>query len=62
MLFLTLHAQEMKDLMGKGRLLDELWRVAEGKWNYRDYREKVIRWGTVRTPCLPYDLAARLTA
>jgi alpha-glucan,water dikinase len=35
--------QEMKDLMAKGRLIDELWRVAEGKWKYSDYREKVIR-------------------
>lgn len=35
--------QEMKDLMAKGRSLDELWRVAEGKWKYNDYRDKVIR-------------------
>lgn len=34
-------AQEMKDLLAKGRTLDELWRVAEGKWKYPDYREKV---------------------
>ncbi len=35
--------QEMNELISKGRLLDELWRVAEGKWKYSDYRDKVIR-------------------
>jgi alpha-glucan,water dikinase len=29
--------------MQKGRSIDELWRVAEGKWRYDDYRNKVAR-------------------
>ncbi|GFH15444.1 PPDK_N domain-containing protein, partial [Haematococcus lacustris] len=32
--------QEMKELMARGRLLDELWRVGEGKWKYADYQDK----------------------
>ncbi|GFH06759.1 R1 protein, alpha-glucan water dikinase, partial [Haematococcus lacustris] len=35
--------QEMKELMARGRLLDELWRVGEGKWKYADYQDKVIK-------------------
>ncbi|PNW80482.1 hypothetical protein CHLRE_07g319300v5 [Chlamydomonas reinhardtii] len=33
---------EMKELLARGRVLDELWRVAEGKWKYSDYRKKVV--------------------
>ncbi|GIL61955.1 hypothetical protein Vafri_16315 [Volvox africanus] len=33
---------EMRELLARGRTLDELWRVAEGKWKYSDYRKKVI--------------------
>ncbi|GLC33353.1 hypothetical protein PLESTB_000342400 [Pleodorina starrii] len=33
---------EMRELQARGRTLDELWRVAEGKWKYSDYRKKVI--------------------
>ena len=29
--------QEMRALMVAGRSMDELWRVAEGKWKYSDY-------------------------
>ncbi|GIL92123.1 hypothetical protein Vretimale_14920 [Volvox reticuliferus] len=32
----------MRELLARGRTLDELWRVAEGKWKYSDYRKKVI--------------------
>ncbi|EFJ44707.1 hypothetical protein VOLCADRAFT_118653, partial [Volvox carteri f. nagariensis] len=31
---------EMRELLARGRTLDELWRVAEGKWKYSDYRKK----------------------
>lgn len=34
--------QEMKQLLAKGRSIDELWRVAESKWKYNDYREKIV--------------------
>ncbi|GFR47292.1 hypothetical protein Agub_g8979 [Astrephomene gubernaculifera] len=33
---------EMRELLARGRTLDELWRVAEGKWKYSDYSKKVI--------------------
>ncbi len=29
--------------MDKGRSIDELWRVAEAKWKYHDYLDKVVR-------------------
>ncbi|KAF5843594.1 hypothetical protein DUNSADRAFT_12856 [Dunaliella salina] len=33
--------EEMRALMGVGRSMDELWRVAEGKWPYPKYLDEV---------------------
>jgi len=52
--------QEMRALMVAGRSMDELWRVAEGKWKYSDYLKVSIS-QNLESSRTTFDIVKRLS-